>query len=138
MPEPTEDVRELLRAIQTEIGAGKCLSSGDRELVHNGACDRAIAIIQEYREGVGLFQLTGGKCGFFKRGKRVGARYCAGYAAPVGACEGGSMSTEGLEKQAMAEGMKEHAELVKYRQALEGIIDVTHMMVEIARKALAE
>jgi hypothetical protein len=48
------------------------------------------------------------------------------------------MSTEGLEKQAMAEGMKEHAELVKYRQALEGIIDVTHMMVEIARKALAE
>ena len=71
-------------------------------------------------------------------GLRVGARYCAGYVAPVGACEGGSMSTEGLEKQAMAEGMKEHAELVKYRQALEGIIDVTHMMVEIARKALAE
>ena len=30
MPEPTEDMRELLRAIQTEIGAGKGFGS-DRQ-----------------------------------------------------------------------------------------------------------
>ena len=29
MPEPTEDMRELLRAIQTEIGAGKGFGIGN-------------------------------------------------------------------------------------------------------------
>ena len=59
MPKPTEDVRELLRAIQTEIGAGKGFGSDQLTEVHNAACDRAIAIVRSYRDGVGLFQLTG-------------------------------------------------------------------------------
>ena len=59
MPEPTEDMRELLRAIQTEIGAGKGFGSDPLTEVHNAACDRAIAIVRSYRDGVGLFQLTG-------------------------------------------------------------------------------
>lgn len=66
MSEPTEDVRELLRAIQTEIGAGKCLprvcaTEQDRaqEVAWNSACDRAISILRDYRNGTGLFQMTG-------------------------------------------------------------------------------
>jgi len=59
MPEPTEDMRELLRAIQTEIRAGKGFGSDPLPEVHNAACDRAIAIVRSYRDGVGLFQLTG-------------------------------------------------------------------------------
>jgi len=59
MPKPTEDMRELLRAIQTEIGAGKGFGSDQLTEVHNAACDRAIAIVRSYHDGVGLFQLTG-------------------------------------------------------------------------------
>lgn len=43
--------------IITEIGAGKCLfvkTEGD--LIHNSACDRAIRIVRQYRDGEGLFQ----------------------------------------------------------------------------------
>jgi hypothetical protein len=56
---PTDEVRELLRDIQTEIGAGMVLFPGSNaERAHNNACDRAISIIANYREGIGLFQMT--------------------------------------------------------------------------------
>lgn len=42
-----------------EIGAGKVLiPRTPEELAHNNACDRANAIIQNYRDGIGLFQMT--------------------------------------------------------------------------------
>lgn len=44
--------------IITEIRAGKCLQiKSDLDLVHNAACERAIRIIQKYKDGEGLFQL---------------------------------------------------------------------------------
>jgi hypothetical protein len=52
------ETREMLRGIQTEIGAGKCLIiHGEAEVAHNNACDRAIKIIQNYRDDIGLFQM---------------------------------------------------------------------------------
>lgn len=49
---------EDLRGIKTEIGAGKTFSSSPEGQVWNSACDRAIAIVESYMEGCGLFQLT--------------------------------------------------------------------------------
>ena len=47
---------KLLGYIQSEIRAGESLSSRtDAERAHNNACERAIRIIQNYRDGIGLF-----------------------------------------------------------------------------------
>jgi hypothetical protein len=52
-------IRELLRGIQTEIGAGMVLfAKSPEERAHNNACERANKIIQNYRDGFGLFQMT--------------------------------------------------------------------------------
>lgn len=50
---------EVLKWIQTEIGAGMVLfPKTPEERAHNNACDRANAIIQNYKDGFGLFQMT--------------------------------------------------------------------------------
>jgi hypothetical protein len=47
---------EILGYIQSEIRAGESLSSRTEvERAHNNACERAIKIIQSYRDGYGLF-----------------------------------------------------------------------------------
>jgi len=54
-----EELSAVLKEIQTEIGAGMVLfpnTAADR--AHNNACERANSIIQNYREGFGLFQMT--------------------------------------------------------------------------------
>jgi hypothetical protein len=54
----SEYIETILKGIQTEIGAGKCLFIlGEAERAHNNACDRAVAIVQNYRDGIGLFQI---------------------------------------------------------------------------------
>jgi hypothetical protein len=59
MSDVSSETREVLRYIQTEIGAGMVLfPKTDAEHAHNNACDRANTIIQNYADGVGLFQLT--------------------------------------------------------------------------------
>ncbi len=55
-----------------EIGAGKSFGNSREEQAHNNACDRAIAIVRNYQEGVGLFQMTRisrpcGICGRYRR-----------------------------------------------------------------------
>lgn len=56
----TPEQIEYLKGIQTEIGAGKCLINRDglEESAYNGACDRAISIVQHYIDGFGLFMMT--------------------------------------------------------------------------------
>jgi hypothetical protein len=50
---------EILRNIKTEIGAGMVLfPKSEAERAHNNACARANAIITNYQEGYGLFQMT--------------------------------------------------------------------------------
>jgi hypothetical protein len=41
-----------------EIGAGKSFGSSREDQVYNIACDRAIAIVRNYQQGCGLFQIT--------------------------------------------------------------------------------
>jgi hypothetical protein len=49
---------EILRNIQTEIGAGMVLfPRTPEERAHNNACDRANTIISNYQQGFGLFQM---------------------------------------------------------------------------------
>lgn len=58
---PNAETVEILRHIQTEIGAGMVLKFGGLssfEQAHNNACARACSIVQNYKEGIGLFQLT--------------------------------------------------------------------------------
>jgi hypothetical protein len=56
---PSPETIETLEAIRIEISAGKVLIPRyDAERAHNNACDRAIAIIKNYAEGYGLFQMT--------------------------------------------------------------------------------
>lgn len=51
----------MLRAIQIEISAGMVLfPMSPEEKAHNNACERAQKIVQNYREGFGLFQMTAG------------------------------------------------------------------------------
>jgi hypothetical protein len=59
---PSAETLGILNGIVTEIGAGKVMfpiSEADR--AHNHACERAISIIHNYREGYGLFQMTARK-----------------------------------------------------------------------------
>ncbi len=43
--------------IITEIAAGMCLQNKNIfDRIHNAACDRAIRIVQRYKDGEGLFQ----------------------------------------------------------------------------------
>jgi len=52
-------LREVLGWIKTEIGAGKVLvPRTEPERAHNNACERALSIISNYADGVGLFQMT--------------------------------------------------------------------------------
>ncbi len=58
MAKPTEETRNTLESIITEIGAGKSFSSDQLSQIHNAACDRAISIVRSYKRGEGLFQMT--------------------------------------------------------------------------------
>ncbi len=59
MAKPSEETREILRNIKTEIGAGMVLiPRTEAEHAHNNACERAKAIISNYYDGCGLFQMT--------------------------------------------------------------------------------
>ena len=54
-----DNTKEILSNIQTEISAGKVLiPRSDAEHAHNNASDRAISIVQNYKEDIGLFQMT--------------------------------------------------------------------------------
>ena len=45
--------------IITEITAGMCLTPrGPEDLSFNEGCQRAVRIVQRYRDGKGLFQMT--------------------------------------------------------------------------------
>jgi len=56
---PSSEVVATLQAIATEIGAGKSFSSEHDHQVWNDAHERCLSIIANYRDGVGLFQMTG-------------------------------------------------------------------------------
>jgi len=59
LSKPSKETLEILRNIQTEIGAGMVLiPRSDAEHAHNNACDRANRIISNYAEGYGLFQMV--------------------------------------------------------------------------------
>lgn len=54
----TEETKQTLRDISTEIGVGRVLLlRTEREQIWNDAHDRTLQIIQNYAHGVGLFQL---------------------------------------------------------------------------------
>jgi hypothetical protein len=56
----TAEQLEWLKGIQTEIGAGKTFGNSEPdERAHNNACDRAVAIVQNYIDGYGLFMMAG-------------------------------------------------------------------------------
>jgi len=56
---PTKETMEILDWIATEISAGKALRAiTPLEQTWNGAHDRSLAIIANYRQGQGLFQIT--------------------------------------------------------------------------------
>jgi hypothetical protein len=56
---PTAETRQVLDWILTEIGAGMCLlPQTPEEQTWNDAHERAEQIIQGYRDGNGLFQMT--------------------------------------------------------------------------------
>ena len=56
---PDAKTIEILGNIQTEIGAGMVLIPlTAAERAHNNACERAKTIVQNYKEGYGLFQMT--------------------------------------------------------------------------------
>jgi hypothetical protein len=58
MPQPSAETIEILRNIETEIGAGKAFRLDHDAQIWNAAHDRALEIIQSYRRGCGLFQMT--------------------------------------------------------------------------------
>lgn len=61
MDSVSPEAREILDWILTEVGAGMCLvPKSDDEHTWNNAHERCKGIIQSYREGVGLFQMTRG------------------------------------------------------------------------------
>ena len=54
-----DNTKEILSNIQTEISAGKVLiPRSDAEHAHNNASDRAISIVQNYKEDIGLSRTT--------------------------------------------------------------------------------
>ena len=56
---PSKETSMVLKGIQTEIGAGMVMFPKDEaERLFNVACKRAKAIIRNYQDGHGLFQLT--------------------------------------------------------------------------------
>jgi hypothetical protein len=64
MAKPSAEMIEVLRGIQTEIGAGMVLfPKSDAERAHNNACERANSIIANCIEGYGLFQMTKARLG---------------------------------------------------------------------------
>lgn len=54
--EPT--LEQILEWISTEIGAGKSFTSDDASRIWNNAHDRCLSIVQNYKDGFGLFQMT--------------------------------------------------------------------------------
>jgi hypothetical protein len=50
--------KDDFEGIICEIGAGKSFENSREAQVYNIACDRAIAIVRNYQEGCGLFQIT--------------------------------------------------------------------------------
>lgn len=59
MGKPSAETVEVLRNIETEIGAGRVLGPRvPEEVAHNNACERALAIVAMYRRGEGLFQIV--------------------------------------------------------------------------------
>lgn len=58
----TKEVQQTLNWILTEVGAGMCLvPKSDEEKTWNNAHERCKSIIYNYRDGIGLFQITTGK-----------------------------------------------------------------------------
>ena len=57
MPTPSPEVIKMLADIQTEIRAGKSFLNTPESQAHNAASDRAIRIIELYKEGIGLLQV---------------------------------------------------------------------------------
>ncbi len=58
---PNVETIELLRNITTEINCGKVMfPKSEAEMAHNNACQRAMDIIDNYKQGYGLFQMTRG------------------------------------------------------------------------------
>ena len=56
---PTEATLKVLKAITTEIGAGMVMFPKTREeQAWNNASERANRIVDDYAEGIGLFQMT--------------------------------------------------------------------------------
>ena len=55
---PSPEVIEILRNIETEIGAGKSFGIGRDHEIWNAAHDRALSIVAHYKQGLGLFQIT--------------------------------------------------------------------------------
>lgn len=56
---PSQETLAALRGIQTEIRAGKVmLPKTEQERTWNNAHDRALSIVANYIEGLGLFQIT--------------------------------------------------------------------------------
>jgi hypothetical protein len=55
----SEETKQTLRDVSTEIGAGKVLfPMSDLERTWNDAHERTLQIIQNYSDGFGLFQMT--------------------------------------------------------------------------------
>jgi len=55
---PTEETKQILEWISTEIRAGKTLSVEGGGHLWNSSADRCLAIIEYYRRGEGLSQMT--------------------------------------------------------------------------------
>lgn len=54
------DVDKILDAIKCEINCGQFLNpTTDLQRIHNSATERALNIINNYLDGIGLFQMTG-------------------------------------------------------------------------------
>lgn len=59
MSKPSAETLEVLRWIETEIGAGMVLLiTCHAEQTWNNACTRALQIIENYQQGIGLFQIA--------------------------------------------------------------------------------
>ena len=57
--QPSREVIETLNAIACEVGAGKSFCSGHDAQTWNNAHERCLQIIANYKDGCGLFQMTG-------------------------------------------------------------------------------
>jgi hypothetical protein len=56
---PSAEMVQTLLNIQTEIGAGICMRPrDDAETGYNIGCHRALRIIDNYINGIGLFQIV--------------------------------------------------------------------------------